>query len=272
MITHLNKHKLPRNCVTAVLFVLLTGLIAPVPIDAADTDGDGYFQGVTPFRVEYSVQRSGITLGKIIFSLSRNNEGLYSYEGRAEPGALLFWYQDSLANEKSSFYVVNGNVRSHRYEYFVGNGEDKHAMRAMFDWEKNTVDVVYNQKTRTLPLNPTTYDRAAVQLIVMHDLAIQKQSLNYDYVDRKKIRSYNFRRLGTEWLETGLGLLQVIKIESVYKSKKKDKEPRRTTFWCAKDYAYLPIKIEQQVGDGGISTMLIDKVEGKIVPSKTPKP
>jgi len=108
-----------------------------------------------------------------------------------------------------------------------------------FDWEKQIIDVT-GHRERTLPLDRAFFDALSYQLALRCDIAQGAENASYPVVRKGKTTTYNFRRIGTEQLETALGNLDTVLVERV-----REKPGRSTRVWLAPGLNYLLVRLDQ---------------------------
>jgi hypothetical protein len=88
-----------------------------------------------------------------------------------------------------------------------------------------------------MPLIPATLDKLLYQIQMMLDLAAGKTELNYQVADGGLMKDYRFAvQADKESLKVPFGNFETIVVTRL-------SDDRITTFWCAADLDYLPVKI-----------------------------
>lgn len=106
-----------------------------------------------------------------------------------------------------------------------------------------------------MPLLPGAMDKLLYQLAVMRDLRAGKRKLIYDVADGGKIKSYEFDIDGEEFIETQIGKLKSIRVT-------RNRDDRITTIWCAAEYGFIPVQIEQFEENHGLLRLTIESIDG----------
>ncbi|MCS5572009.1 MAG: DUF3108 domain-containing protein, partial [Pseudomonadales bacterium] len=109
------------------------------------------------------------------------------------------------------------------------------------------------------PLVAGTLDKLSLQHKLSRDIAEFMQSneqpseLSYQIADREKRKTYRFKILNEEVLETPLGPLRTIPVERI-----RDNKARQTCFWFAIDHEYLLVKAVQTENSRGLELRLVN--------------
>ncbi len=78
------------------------------------------------------------------------------------------------------------------------------------------------------------------------------QPIDLVVVEDDKEKTYSFRVIGRESLQTPIGNLEAVRLDRIDDSK------RQLRLWLATSLDYLPIKVEQQRGKGAITRLKIE--------------
>lgn len=156
---------------------------------------------------------------------------------------------------ETSQFSTNGNLLvSNRYEYLrKAFGSKRHALLE-FDWDKKSVTNDVEGKPWSYDISEGTLDKLNFQLRLRLDLQQgHYDQLSYPVADGGVLKTYQFKVLGKETLETELGTVNTVKVQRIY-SKKKDKE---TWLWFSTDHDYLLVRYLQTKDNGKKKTELV---------------
>ena len=115
----------------------------------------------------------------------------------------------------------------------------------------NRASGMYKGNAYSLQTQANVLDRASLEIAVARDLHRKLPRLQYNVMERGTVKQYIFSRVGSERLETDAGVFQTIKVQV----KRKDKS-RKTTYWMAKELAYLPVKMVHEEDGDVISSVI----------------
>jgi len=115
----------------------------------------------------------------------------------------------------------------------------------------NRASGMYKGNAYSLQTPANVLDRASLEIAVARDLHQNVPTLQYNVMERGEIKQYIFSRVGSERLNTNAGVFNTIKVQV----KRQDKE-RQTTYWMAKELAYLPVKMVHEEGGDVISSVI----------------
>lgn len=125
-----------------------------------------------------------------------------------------------------------------------GGGDAGKSIELKYDWQSRRVTGTYENTKVDLPLTPQVQDDGSVQLDLMVELLAGRTPQTVQLIDKNSVREYQFTRGAEETINTPLGDVRTV----VFKSQKKN-SPRITSFWCAPDRGYIPMKVQQKKGD-----------------------
>ena len=124
-----------------------------------------------------------------------------------------------------------------------GGDRDK-SIDLRYDWQARKVTGTYEGTRVDLPLTPQVQDDGSVQLGLMVDLLAGRTPPTVQLIDKNSVREYEFTRGAEETLKTALGDVHTV----IFRSQKKY-SPRITSFWCAPERGYVPMRVQQKKDD-----------------------
>lgn len=222
---------------------------------AAETTANATLQP-SLFRAVYRADYKGLPISaKGIRELTRDEAGNYLLSSKA---SALF----ASITETSSFKIEGSAVIPLEYQYHrSGIGKKRDAVLS-FDWETNTVlNDVQNQPWR-MDVPVGAMDKLLYQFKLREDLLAAYQSgdpwpeLEYTIADGGQLKTYSFKVIGEEMIETPLGKMNTIKAARV-----NDNRDRESTFWLAPDYDFLLVRFQQMEADGDGFELLLKEAE-----------
>lgn len=213
---------------------------------------------IKQFKTEYKVKQAGFKIANTLFSLSKISDSLYVYKSYAVPAGILSWLKHTQVNETSHWMIQDEIILPINYQYEMLNSRKIKEYSAIFNWQDNKVVVDKGNRLTTIDIEKGTLDNLSLQIAIMSDLRQGKENLEYKVLDRRRVRTYKFKKVGEEKIKTPLGKFRTIKIKSVLVKKKK----RITTFWCAPALDYLPVKITYKNKNSPKYTMTLYAVDG----------
>lgn len=217
-----------------------------------------------PFSARYDLHRGGIKMGETEYSLKHLGENSYLLEGSAMPAGLLALFSGSTAIERSHWKYIDGRIQPVKYTYDLSSVFVNKKMLSIFDWSRLIATVTHNKTTRQVPIKAGDLDHSLVIVAVMLDMKKGKLNNEYRYVDRRRVKHYKFQKIGQEWIQTELGLFKAVLVETIQKSKKRNKIKRRSIFWCVPKLDYLPVRISHQTGDDTEVVMSLTRLRGEL--------
>ena len=241
--------------------VSLKGRILPVAIMfsallGADSlaEPSGVYQ--QDFAAKFSLKAHGTVIGKTEWSLTTNdaNELIYKSESKAAGIAALIT-NDHIV-ERSVWRREPQGLLPHTYKYDRSGGKREKRVAVAFDWKNGLARNTAKGETWSMPVPEGTLDKLGYVIVMMHDLNTGKRDLQYQIADGGKLKLYRFKAIGEESLKTPFGVLSTVIMRRIRDDK------RETTYWCATQYRYLPIKVEHREKDGSVITLYIESLRG----------
>jgi hypothetical protein len=210
---------------------------------------------LTPFEVDYDIERSGLTLIEMHRRLLVSADGDYRFESDSRPTAALRWLFKDHIHETSSWRFAGNNPRPQVYRYERSGGRNEEAIELVFNWSEHTVTDKRSKPVWSTTIPPETTDKLLYQLQLMVDLRDDSKTLDYTVADDGKIRHYHYRKVGEETLDLDPGVFKTIKL-------RQDDGRRSTTIWCAPALNYLPVRIEHTEKDGSRMQANVTRIKG----------
>jgi hypothetical protein len=215
---------------------LALALAAPSAVTAADAEQ------LRPYQASYNGIWHGMTVAVSDLRLDQAGD-TWTYSARSEPrgvGRLAAGVFPPL--QVSVVRVAGPGVQPQSYKS-TGGSHDKNT-ELTYDWQAKRVTGTYEGTPVDLPLTPQVQDEASVQLALMVALLAGQPPSTFQLIDRNTVREYQFAADGEAMLPTPMGAIHTV----VYRSQKAN-SPRITRFWCAPDRGYIPLKVQQTIGD-----------------------
>lgn len=228
------------------LFLALAGTTAATTVEA-----DPYG---TPFSALYRVEADGFTVGELKRSLRRVEDGIFLLQSKMYTTGIAALFKPDTVVERSTWMLEEGSVRPLRYEYqYEGRGGEK-LEKLIFNWSEGTITSVRDKERTVLNILPGILEKQVYQLRLQADLAAGKREISYEVADRGDIRTYRFRVIGEETIDTDIGKLRTLKVERLSNSKE-----RKTYLWCAIEHDYQLVRLVQE-DDGHTFASHIEKL------------
>lgn len=196
--------------------------------------------GARLFSGTYSVTFRGIRAGTLDFNLRKHSDG-YVYESIAHPRGLARIVVNDKVREATEFDVVEGVIVPRYYELDDGSARDNDDTRLRFDWEANKAHGTHEGSPLEIPLAPAVQDRMSAQVVVMQLLHAGKPMNTISFIDRDALKEYSYKRVREESIETAIGELATVVIES-----SRARSNRVSRIWYAPSLGFVPVRGEQE--------------------------
>ena len=218
----------------AVLAVVAAAL--PGGTSAADA------AGLRPYTATYNGIWRGMTVAVSTLKLEQTGD-TWTFTSRSEPRGLGRMASGVFPPLQVS--VVRVTDQGVLPQSFKSSGGDPGKnIELNYDWQTHRVRGAYEGTMVDLPLTPQVQDDGSVQLAFMVELLAGRTPPTVQLIDQNSVREYQFSRGAEETLQTPLGNVPTV----IFKSQKKY-SPRITSFWCAPDRGYIPMKVQQKKDD-----------------------
>ena len=162
--------------------------------------------------------------------------------------------------EKGTFKIDSaGNILGQQYTYERNIFGIKKNESLTYDRAAGVANYQKKKKQRQVKLDSNYLDKLTYQIQLQRDLIRGKTPLQYQVIDRGKIKQYNFEIIGEEIVDTALGPINTVKVHRV----RKDSD-RETYLWFAPQMNYLLVQIWQnEDGDDHRITLKEGTVDNK---------
>ena len=224
--------------------LLVTILLALPAAEAAAFPGT--------FRAQYSLHAGDLEVGTTSISLSPIGDGRFEYITVSRTTGVASLLGKREVRERSIWEASDANIRALRYDY-QRTGTKERQVKVVFDWSAGRVTNFVNGETWHMDVPDPTYDRQNHILALMRDLASGARPPSYRIADGGKLKTYQFRHRGRERVSTPLGSFEALVVERTQPG-----ATRRTTFWFAPAFDFLPVQIEHREDKGSIIVRIRD--------------
>ncbi len=219
----------------------LAGAFAAAAMAQAPSPQPGAVPGeLRPYDASYELVTHGLHAGVSSFSLTKDGIDTWILVSRNRPQGLFRLFSDASLTLTSHLRVGPDGVQPLQFTAAPPDGGAPHA-ELRFDWEKNRVTGVQDGTRIDAPLQPGVQDDLSVQVALERALLAGQAPDGMSIFDKNGIREYGYTRVGEETLHTAVGDVPTV----VYESHKAH-SPRRTRFWCAPQYNFVPMRAEQK--------------------------
>jgi len=242
-----NSAQRPRRRVSALLGLLI------LACSAAAFGADAH--PLPLFHAQYSLKRNGVILGRSERSLSVNPAGDYVYSSDTYAIGLIAWFVKDKIKEQSVWRLEDGHLRPLEYVYSREGGRKTRNIKLAFDWPHHSVVNTVDKDPWRMEIPPGAQDKLVYQLSIMYDLLKGRKDLEYQIADGGKLKDYQFEIQGQEVISTPIGEINTVRIQRIG-------DRRDTIVWCAPQYSYLPVRLEQQDTDGAELQMQLISLDG----------
>jgi len=218
--------------------LLLTGVTLCAPCASS-----GELIALPPHTAVYRVLFKGIGAGDFELQLRRGTAAdSYRYETIPHPSLLARLIVSADSREISEFRVTEAGVVPQSYHLDDG-GSHKDDMELRYDWSTGRVHGRAGAKPVDLAIGAGTQDVMSIRAAILHDLAAGKTATEYAMIDQDEVKTYVYRKTGSESVATPQGSYDTV----VWESRRKGSDNRDKTwkYWYAPALGYLPVRADQ---------------------------
>lgn len=203
-----------------------------------------------PFFAEYIVSRNGNDIGIHRSRLKQIGDSHWSYTSKVEATGWLANLFDITVTEESHFQWDDGiRVSTYRYDR---SGKEKHVY-LNFDWQTMKVTNTINTDPWQMDILPGTQDKISINLALNIHLAQQHSDISFPVADGGKLKIYDFKITGKDYISTPFGHLETIKVERSKRGRNGD----QTIIWLAPDHQYLAVQVKKANKHGETLTAVL---------------
>ncbi len=208
-----------------------------------------------PYEASYSIVARGMNAGTSNFSLRRLSGDEWTFVAHNDPHGLFRLFSAASLTLSSRMKVGPQGVQPLLFTAAQPDGSDQQA-EVHFDWATLRATGSVEGNKIDMALKAGVQDDQSVQVALLVALLGGQAPAGIALFDKNGIRDYDYTRVGEETLHTPMGDVATV----VYESHKTN-SPRRTRFWCAPQYGYVPMRAEQKRGDEVQWTMEVRSVK-----------
>ena len=209
-----------------------------------------------PFTADYTFSHDGLQVGEMQRTLSALGDGKYVYESTSRASGMIAWFVKDQLVERSVWKWDGEHIKPLEYLYHHFGGKKERRVELSFDWKTHVVTNTIDNDPWRMQIPDDVLDKLVYQFSIMVDLQDHPKELIYPVADGGQLKTYELAVVGEEKLQTPLGKLATVKLTRVGGA-------YPITIWCAKEFDYMPVRIEQLRDNGTRLRMLIRKIEWK---------
>ncbi len=191
--------------------------------------------------IEYKLA-TAITDGVANFRWTRKGAD-YEIESSIQATGFLVSAFAGVIYQQSRGVIGDDGLRPQQFSIRRGEGE---AETAEFRRDTNALAMKRNGETRAVPLTRDMQDMQSFLFQLAYDapqLAETGDKLDVLVTNARKVYRYQFRKMGTERVETRFGAVETIRLLSEAANPEDQYE-----VWLAPGYFYLPVKLKYYLG------------------------
>ncbi len=206
------------------------------------------------FEHLYTLKRDGSTVGEIKRTLKKQG-AIYSFRSESRTtGFISLFYKDNI-HEQTTWEMDGNDFKPLHYQYQRTRKGKERNIKITFEWENNRIITTAKGSNWTMPLKENIYDKLLYEVVIMQKLQRGEEITEFVVADGGTLKTYYFKNLGEELLETPIGAYQTIKLE-----RHKSSNDKTLTIWYAKELDFIPVKVENIDGEGKTVTAIIKQI------------
>lgn len=236
----------------------------PMPVEVRSTDAITEADMVE-YELHYASKVAGFNLSTLR-SLKKTDSGYrIDQNAKASLGHI---------KEYSEFNILEGEIRSERYQYerSIMGAKRFHNLDFMPSKQQAIYTEKKGKKRQVVEIPEDVLDAMTYQLKIRLDLSRQGQNYphtQYVTVKKKGLKLYDFEYAGQERIKTKIGEFNTIKLSRI----REPGDDKKTHMWLAKDWHFVLIRIEhQEDGDSAQLDLSGGTVGGKPIKALEEQP
>jgi hypothetical protein len=202
----------------------------------------------------YSVTMNGMPIGSISEQFEAEGAN-YHIVSETKPTGLAVFLQRQPLRFLSRGEVTQGGLKPTQFEG-RRNATDAPQVSAEFDWAQSQVQLNYNGKAESLPLNPGTQDRLSIMYQLMFLPPDKSRYVQYWMTNGRKLDLYRYRAEPNVGLDTPLGHLK-----TVHLVKQREAGESQAEVWISPRHQNVAVKVVIIEKDGMRYEQLIQSLE-----------
>lgn len=196
-----------------------------------------------PMTAVYSVTRDGNAVGDATYTLKSNGDGTWTLTSVTHGTSGMARMLGLDVREESTFRWRDGKAEGLRYDYRQ-DAAIKHKQRQIeFDWSAKQAHVRDGKDSFNYPIPAGAMDRSSVALVLGEALAGGTRDVTLPVAVKDHIEQQHFVAQTEEAVQVPAGNFKAVKFERVDTAGK-------ARSWYATNITTLPLRVEQQQGDG----------------------
>jgi hypothetical protein len=208
---------------------------------------------------------SGIDVAQTRWTIRALDGGGFVYESHTRTVGVISMMREDSILERSEWRPVDDALQPFEYHYDRRRGDRRREVSVHFDWPAGKVRNTANGQEWEMPVPAGTLDKLSYLLVMMRDLGLGKRDLRYPIADGGTLKTYRWRVVGEEEVETSRGRLATLKVQRIRLPEERDRD---TVLWCAEALGFLPVRIEHREVDGTLIELSLERVdETALVPA-----
>lgn len=237
----------------ATLSIILISLLPAIPALASEAGAISPPQKQTlkAFTAKYSAILNGSSVnGTAVRQLQfgPNGQATFSFKAKVNIAKLA---EESLLGWDQCTPIPHTYQRSVRV-FFRNKKQSIH-----FDQSKLQAYYKGDKKSGQADIPANTQDRISLQLALRCDLLNGKQQGSHTVFDRNKLKTYQFKVIGEDIIDTPIGKLAATKVQL-----QRENKDRQTWLWFSKQHDYLLVKLKQSESSSKSLEITISELKG----------
>lgn len=209
-----------------------------------------YTEDLPNSQARYLVKYDGVTIGTSTVTVRPLHANHYWLSLHDQPVISLL--SGDVLESSTGLWSHSQIIPLHyfyNYHYFKQHRQ----LELLFNWRINKLVTYVNQLPWQMPIELGTQDKLSYDLQLRQDLIAGKNNFKYSVADGGKIKTYQFKIIGTEIITTPLGTFNTIKISRLPMPEKEN-----VTLWIAKQLDYQIVRVEKtnNIVDHGVAEII----------------
>ncbi len=205
------------------------------------------------YTANYDLYWGGMKIGTAERKLSKIGN-TYSFSSVAKPQGLAKLLTKGLV-ETSKFKIYGKQLKSLEY-FYDQRGKKNRKVKHQYKWSSKSLNITQPKYVKVNNIGANTVDLLSFQHLISMGLINGKRSFVGDvYKKSAKPDTYTLKARGVETVTTPAGKFKALKVTRTGSADKS------FSLWCAKEFNYVPVKIEYATRKGDLARMMLTKIK-----------
>jgi hypothetical protein len=246
--------------------ILLAGQVFSAETGSAPDQATENPQTPRDYSAIYKVLRNDKELAAVTVNLSHQQD-VWKLHGYSHDTRGIARFLNMKGTQTTTGKWKEGQFRPDKYSYSASLIGFKRTWDAFFDWQNATIKIQDKHGEIQLPMHGDAIDPFSLSLNLSSQLVGNSNQMSAKVVDDDEIKTHVYRAEPQVRIDSPLGCLNTTLVTRVRENSK-----RISLGWYARDYQYIPVRIQHKNKKGSQLELMIVSLEVEGVPVQVTMP